>query len=296
MSQPSERTGNIYDLGYRSYNGPRLGRPYAVLSLYLESLRASFGLGRRASNKIIPVLLTILAYIPAVVQLGIAAVANNIVEVFRPEEYYGYIQVILALFTAAVAPELVGRDQRTRVLSLYFSRSLRRSDYMLAKLAAMSSALLLLTVFPQLVLFIGNGFAGNDTWEFMTDNWDQVPRILGSGILISALFASIGLAVASQTSRRGYSTAAIFVLLVALWTVMAIIVRSADAEAANYALLLSPLHVVRGLTLWIFDATPGTDTDLGVADLPLELYVLSCLAFIALAGYLLWRRYERIPA
>lgn len=40
----SERTaGNIYDLGHRRYEGSRLGRPHAILTLYLHSLRASGG-------------------------------------------------------------------------------------------------------------------------------------------------------------------------------------------------------------------------------------------------------------
>ena len=37
-----------------------------------------------------------------------------------------------------VAPELVGRDQRNRSLALYFSRAVSRSDYVLAKLAALT--------------------------------------------------------------------------------------------------------------------------------------------------------------
>ena len=33
--------GNIYDLGYRGYDGPRLGRRSAVRALFGQSLRAS---------------------------------------------------------------------------------------------------------------------------------------------------------------------------------------------------------------------------------------------------------------
>ena len=33
-------TGAIYDLGYRGYDGPRLGRRYAVATLFWASLRA----------------------------------------------------------------------------------------------------------------------------------------------------------------------------------------------------------------------------------------------------------------
>jgi ABC-2 type transport system permease protein len=112
--------GSIYDLGYRNYEGARLGRRHAITALYLSSLRTAFGLGRRAMSKVFPVGLLIVAFIPAIIQLGIGAItdfANADVEIFRAEDYYGYVQVVIALFCAAVAPELVGRDQRTRTLS-----------------------------------------------------------------------------------------------------------------------------------------------------------------------------------
>ena len=117
----SERqaAGNIYDLGYRRYEGIRLGRRHAVLTLYIHSLRAAFGLGRPATAKIVPFGLAILALIPATIQLGIAAVASDVVELYSHSGYYSYVQWIIALFVAAVAPELVGRDQRSRVLTLY---------------------------------------------------------------------------------------------------------------------------------------------------------------------------------
>ena len=55
MPPRSEGAGSIYDLGYRRYDGERLGRRHSVLALYLYSLRWAFGLGRRTSSKIIPV-------------------------------------------------------------------------------------------------------------------------------------------------------------------------------------------------------------------------------------------------
>src|SRR5689334_15307659 len=101
MSQRSESiAGNIYDLGYRRYEGPRNGRKAAVLSLYLFSLRAAFGLGRRASSKIVPVALVIIAAVPALIQLGIAAIATEQVNVIKLENYFTFVEVAAALFCA----------------------------------------------------------------------------------------------------------------------------------------------------------------------------------------------------
>jgi ABC-2 type transport system permease protein len=50
MSQPPE-LGVIHDIGFRHYTGPRLGRGYLLRSLYVESLRGAYGLGRSAKSR-----------------------------------------------------------------------------------------------------------------------------------------------------------------------------------------------------------------------------------------------------
>lgn len=299
LSQPSsERSGSIYDLGYRAYQGPRLGRPYAVLSLYLATLRAAFGLGRRASAKVIPIALVIVAALPAVIQLGVAAATSNDVETLAPEGYFAYVQVVLALFVAAVAPELVGRDQRNRTLSLYFSRPLTRSDYAFAKLAALATAMLALTLLPQTVMFTGNALAGTDWATYVKDNSSDIPAIIASSVLLSLFTASIALAIAAQTSRRAFAVGGViaaFVLSSAIGgTLTALVTDNGDNPGKGYPIFLSLYDVMRGTTYWIFRAEPGQDDILANADLPGVLYAVALVATTAVAAGLLWRRYERV--
>lgn len=295
MSQLSDPGGNIYDLGYRRYTGERLGRKHATLALYLYTLRGAFGLGRRTSSKIIPVIITVIAFIPALIQLGIAAIASGVIDIIRPENYYGYVQVTVALFCAAVAPEVAGRDQRTRTLSLYFSRALRRSDYALAKLGAFTTALLLLTLVPQAILFVGNALATNDTAAFLDDNWNEVPRIAASGLLIAALMASASLAIACQTARRSYATVAVIALFLITTPLAAIFVHE-TGDWGRLAILFSPFDLLTGTTLAIFDIAPDPDTSLDIADLPALLYPAVTLALTLFFDGLVLRRYERITA
>jgi len=288
--------GNIYDLGYRNYEGARLGRRHAILALYLSSLRTAFGLGRRTMSKVFPVGLLIVAFIPAIVQLAIGAItdfADADIEIFRAEDYYGYVQVVLALFCAAVAPELVGRDQRTRTLSLYFSRSLMREDYALAKLGALASALLSLTLGPQLLLFIGNGMVTDDLTGYIRDEWDLVLPIVASAVLLSTLVAGIGIVTASQTPRRAYSTVAVLAVFLLPWTIAQIVVETAG-ENGRYALFFSPFHMMRGFTFWLFQASPNGDSTLTKADMPLIIYFLAALLLVAGLVALTIRRYRRI--
>jgi ABC-2 type transport system permease protein len=295
MSQQSDSTaGNIYDLGYRRYEGVRLGRRHSILALYFFSLRAAFGLGRRSTSKIIPVAITVIAAIPALIQLGIGAIASGEVDLIKPENYFGFVQVAVALFCAAVAPEVVGRDQRTRTLPLYFSRALRRSDYTLAKLAALTTALLFLTLVPELVLFLGNGLASTDAARFWQDNYMDVPRILVAGVLVAALTASLSLVVAAQTSRRAYATVAVIAVFIITAPIAAILVNEIGGSVAHWAIFIAPFDVLEGATLWIFGVQPDRDSQIFIADFPLWAYGAFSVAVIAVSALQLIRRYERI--
>ena len=293
-SEPA--AGSIYDLGYRNYRGVRLGRRHALFALYLQSLRGVFGIGRGAVSKIFPIGLAIVVLIPAVVQLGIAALADDAVDVFKAEDYYSFVQIILALFITAVAPDLLARDQRTQTLSLYFSRALKRADYALAKFGALVTAMLILTIVPQAVMFIGNSMAGNDFTGYLKDEWDLVPPILASGLLLSLLMAGIGLAIAAQTSRRAYSTVAILATFVLSLPIAVALLETTDSDIGGLSLLLSPFHLVRGFTLWFFDVPPEVGSELATADLPGALYALVAVMITVLTLIVLLRRYDRIRA
>jgi ABC-2 type transport system permease protein len=295
MSQRAEPAGSIYDLGYRRYDGVRLGRRHAVLAVYLFSLRGAFGLGRRTSSKIIPIAIAIIAAAPAVVQLGVGAiVSSDNVRVIRPENYFNFIEIAIALFCAAVAPEVMGRDQRTRTLPLYFSRALRRSDYALAKFAALATALLFLTLVPQAVLVLGNGLASSDSVQYWQDNWADLPRIVASGLLVAGLFASLSLLVAAQTPRRAYATVSVIALFVISGVISDIISATAGGVWGQVAVVLTPFQVVRGTILWIFVATGDRGSALTEADLPGYLYFAVLCAATAIATSLVVRRYQKI--
>ena len=70
MPPPPEAAGTIYDIGYRHYDGPRLGRRGAIGAIVAAGLRAVFGLGRSGKSKILPWGAVILGLIPAVVAVA----------------------------------------------------------------------------------------------------------------------------------------------------------------------------------------------------------------------------------
>ena len=196
-------------------------------------------------------------------------------------------------------------DQRNHTLTLYFSRSLKRGDYAMAKIAAVVTGLLILTLIPQTVLFIGNALAGNDIPKYIEDNWQDIAPVFGAGLLISLFMAGISLAIAAQTPRRAYATGAILAYWAITTTVGGIVVNISNGALQKYSALISGFHTMRGLTFWMFDFTPTLDDegnsnnpggDLVLAGLDFYWYAVLAVAIVALTFWLVYRRYQKIAA
>src|SRR5436309_5528570 len=139
---PPPPAGRIFDLGYQRYTGPREGRRRAVTALFWNGVRRAWGIGRPFRSKLAPWGLFAIALVPALIALGIAALVSDRLSPYRYDNYYSAVSRVILLFCAVVAPELLCPDQRQRILSLYFSRSITRLDYLAARLGALVSALL----------------------------------------------------------------------------------------------------------------------------------------------------------
>lgn len=292
---PGAAESNIYDLGYRRYEGERLGRAHAIFALYRESLRGAFGLGRSAAAKVAPAVLIAFALVPAVVQLAISAIAPVEAEIIRADEYYSLVKFILALYCAAVAPDIAGRDQRNRSLTLYFSRAISRTDYAVGKLAATVTAMLMITLVPQLLLFIGNALSTQDFGHYVLHETDQIIPIVGSALLGSAVLASIGVTIAAQTPHRAFATVGIVVAFLLPIILAEILVAEIDSEVTRYAVFLSPMDLIDGSTFWMF-GTEAVEGSVRMADFAYWTYVPVALVVTAIASLLLIRRYRTVQA
>lgn len=296
-------SGSIYDLGYQRYEGRRLGRAYAFHSLYTHGLASAFGIGRSTRSKVVPIGLFVIALVPAVIELGVTALAGDAVRPVRLNNYFSLVGVVMLLFCAAVAPELVGRDQRNHVLSLYFSRALERRDYALAKFAALMTAMLLMALAPEFLLFVGTMLVRSDPVGYLRDHLGQLGPIVASGFVVSLQVSGVALAIAAMTPRRAYATGGI----VAFWFIAdglgSLIASVSNARVSlttsqiawtHYGALLSPPLVRDGAVHWFF----GTSTDgiLLQANLAGWWYVLAALAYAAVGATVVLRRYARIAA
>ncbi len=288
-------TGAIYDLGYRGYDGPRLGRRAAFATLFWASLRAAFGLGRSGRSKIVPWGLSAIMIVPAGVAGAIQALAPGGLSPFNYDNYLWDLSPILALFVAAQAPELVSSDQRNHVLSLYFSHALARSDYALAKLGALAAALFILALAPLLVILFASILASTDVVAAFGDQLENLPQIIGSPLIHAVPLAALGLAIASFTPRRAYATGAIIAVYLVTGAVGGILSEAGRGRLSQVAPLLNPWVLLDGTRDWLVgNSIP--DSPVPNADLDLWVFgvLTAALTLIAIAA-VLWR-YRRIAA
>jgi ABC-2 type transport system permease protein len=289
----AREAGAIHDIGYRRYDGPRLGPTYIERSLFVSSLRGTFGFGRSARSKVMPILLFVVMVLPALI---IAAIVNITHANELPLEYPSYpirLSVVVSLFVAAQSPQSVSRDLRYRVVALYFSRPLSRRGYVQAKLAAMSSALFVVMATPLLVLYAGAILAGLSFW----DNTRGVLAGLAGAAIFAIVLASLGLLIAAWTPRRGIGVAAVVAVVLILSGVSAIVqgvAKDQGAETlAGWAGLISPFGLVDGVQVWALNAESSTVIGPpGSAGGP--GFALVTIAVVAACYLLLVRRYRSV--
>jgi ABC-2 type transport system permease protein len=291
---PAGEQTRIHNIGYRHYDGPRLGRAYARRSLFSQSLRGAYGLGRSAKSKVLPMLLFVVMCTPGLIMVAVA-VTTKMKDL--PVDYTRYailLQAVIGLYLASQAPQSVSRDLRFKTVPLYFSRPIERGDYVLAKFAAMTSALFALTAAPLIVLYVGALLAKLDFAE-QTKGFAQG---LVSVALLSLLFAGIGLVVSAVTPRRGFGIAAVIAVLTisygAVSTVQAIADSQDNSGAITWLGLFSPVTLIDGVQTAFLGATSafpgghGPSTGQGV------VYLLVVLGLIAGCYGLLMRRYRKV--
>lgn len=265
MSEPTApppvRSGAIHDIGYRHYEGPRLGTSYIRRSLFVETFRGAYGFGRAARSKVVPLILLALMALPAVV-VGIVASYFGMPSLpLGYTEYVLTLQVAVTIFVGAQSPAVMSRDLRFRVAALYFSRPLSRQQYVQAKYAGMAVSLFLLMGLPITLLLAGALLAELPLGEQLPDYL----RAMGGAALHALVLAGVGLFVAAMTPRRGLGVAAVVGVLLVLSGLQAT-VRGLAGELGNatftgYTGLISPYTLVDGTVAGVL----GAESTIGAA-------------------------------
>src|SRR5688572_9305726 len=295
-------TGTVFDIGYQSYTGRREGRGRSRLAIFKDGVRTALGLGRGARAKVLPWLfigiLAAIALVMAIVagaaeRLGGPGTAER-ANLPSHSDFYGIASIIMFVFAAVVAPELLCPDRRNGVINLYLVRPLTGSDYIASRWAAFFLVMLGAAWLPQMILFLGLSGGDPVPMDYLEKHWLDVPRFLAAGAAMAAYTTTIAMLTSSFTTRRAYAS----VFLVGLFVIMAPFTIGLALEIGGtagqwismFTLTSIPVHVndvIFGEVSEITDMAPARE--LGPA-----MLVSWFFAWTFVAGAVLWWRYRRL--
>lgn len=282
------RGARIHERGFVHYVGPRGGPHTALRSLVWHSARRLLGLKRRARAKALPIVAGLIAYLPAIVFIGLAAlVPRELGELLIPgtEAYLGFILPSVYLFAALGAPGILCPDRREGTLALYLASPLTRDTYLTAKAAALVGFLAIVTIGPALLLLVGlsavdagpSGAIGVVV---------AVGRAVAAGSVIAAVVTGLTMALASLTDRHATASGFIILWLLASRALVdGLLLEGLDAPTPVALLDISDLALE--FSARVYGTTSEFDVGFG-------LVLLAAAAWIVLTGSFARWRYHRL--
>ena len=294
--------GTVFDIGYQRYTGPREGRERARAAIFKNGVRSALGLGRGPRAKSLPWLfISILGFIGLIFAM-IAGAADRYAGRGTAEElglpthsdFYGIASMVVFVFAAVVAPELLCRDRREGTINLYLVRPLTGSDYIAARWAAFAAVMLSALWFPQLLLFTGLVMGDAQPSVYLAQNWLDLPRFLLAGIPMAAYVTTLALLTASFTTRRAVAS----VFLVGLFFITAPFTTELAAEIGGTAGQWISMFNLTNIPVHVNDLIFGEPSEITegapAGELPGWLLIAWWFLWTAGPATILWLRYRRM--
>jgi ABC-2 type transport system permease protein len=296
------RQGTVFDIGYQRYRGVREGRGRSRRAVYRDAVRTALGLGRGPRAKVLPWFFVGLLSAIGLVMAMIAGAAERLVGPGAAErlnlpshgDFYGIASIILFVFAAVVAPELLCRDRREGVINLYLVRPLTGSDYVVSRWAAFLTVMVAAAWLPQIILFLGLSMGDPAPLVYLKKHWDDIPRFLVAGLAMSAYVTTLAMLTASFTTRRAYAA----VFLVGLFVISAPFTIGLASELKGAAGQWVSMFNLTNIPVHVNDVIFGEVSDL-TEDAPARqlgptmLVAWYSICTLVPAG-VLWSRYRRL--
>ena len=231
------------DRGYRHFRGERTGVSGAVRTLAVHSFQRALGLRRNLWAKALPLPAVLIAYLPAIVFVGVVALfpVEDVPTDFLPTygDYYGFVIAAIMLFVAFVAPEVLCTDRRTGMLGVYLSSPLDRDTYLLGKAIAIAAALSLVCLGPPMLLLLANVLQSQGP-DGIGDILLAFVRVLTAGAVLTVFYTGLTMGVASLTDRKTVATAGIILIFLVSIMVSGILSVSGAPEGSQ---AMSPTYL-----------------------------------------------------
>lgn len=294
--------GTVFDIGYQRYTGPREGRSRSRLAVFTNGVRTALGLGRGGRAKILPWLFIgilnfvalILAMVAGAIDLNSGPGAAAQAGIPSHSDFYGVASIILFVFAAVVAPELLCRDRREGTINLYLVRPLTGTDYIVARWTAFLVVLTAAAWVPQLLLLVGLTMGAADPAAYLRAHWADVPRLLLAGLAFSVYLTTLALLTASFTTRRAVASVflvGLFFISTPFTTGLAMEIGGTTGQwISMFNLTNIPVHV----NDLIFGEPSEITEHAPARELPGWILFSWYLAWTTIPAALLWARYRRM--
>ncbi len=295
-------TGTVFDIGYQRYTGQREGRSRARAAVFKDGVRTALGFGRGARAKILPwffisalsAIALVMAIIAGAVERlggpGAAARAN----LPSHSDYNGMASIIVFVFAALVAPELLCRDKRDGVINLYLVRPLTGSDYVISRWAAFLTVMTAATWLPQVILFLGLCGGDPKPMDYLALHWFDIPKFLLAGLAMSVYATTLGLLTASFTSRRAYASVFLVGLFVITTPFTIGLASEIDGVAGQWISMFNLTNIPVHVNDVIFGEVSEVTEDAPARLLPAWVRVSWFGAWTIVPATVLWWRYRRL--
>jgi ABC-2 type transport system permease protein len=293
-------SGTVFDIGYRNYTGPREGRSRSQIAVFKDGVRIALGFGRGGRAKILPwFFIAILAFIGLIMAL-IAGAANRMIgpgaSASLPShgDYYGVASIILFVFAAVVAPELLCRDRREGTINLYLVRPLTGSDYVLARWAAFLFVTIAAAWLPQIILFLGLAMGDPKPIDYLRWHWLDVPRFLGAGMAMAAFATSLAMLTASFTTRRAYASVFLVGLFIVSTPFTVGLASEIEGNVGSWISMFNLTNIPVHFNDVVFGQPSEITEDAPARNLGSTVLVSWYFGWTLLSALFLWWRYRRL--
>lgn len=295
-------SGTVFDIGYRSYTGVREGRNHARRALFRNGVRIAMGMGRGGRAKILPwIFIGLLAGIGLILAL-IAGAADRLggpgtaqrADLPSHADFYGIAALVLILFAALVAPELLCRDRREGTISLYLVRPLTGGDYALTRWAAFLTVMLFAAWLPQFILFLGLSMGDPAPLTYLRTHWLDIPRFLAAGLAMAAYATTLALLTASFTTRRAYASVFLIGLFVITTPFTSGLAQEIEGRAGQWISMFSLTNIPLHVNDIIFGEVSDLTEDAPARAFPAAALVGWYFLWTLVPTGILWWRYRRL--
>src|SRR2546427_5716586 len=237
---------------YKRLELPLLGRRERVRAIIATGLKKEF---RRPAAIVVTAIGAAFTTITSIVLLFFAPLfipgqASDL-SFFAVPASNGFVLFFVSLMAAVIGAGLIADDMQSMAFTLYLSRPITQTDYLLAKAAILAPLVSIVTIVPLLLTALVAALLGRVSWTIAVE---AMGISLGIGGLLTAFYTAVTLFLSSLTRRKGIAAAGVFAVNFGLTVPAGVLAGRIGNPAILY---LSPWDDYVAAANVAFGATPS---------------------------------------